>query len=95
MQLLSFDTAMAFKILAIVAFLAIVISLGSALFHIVKHKDDADSQKTARALTFRIGISLALFILLFLAYATGLVEPHGIGVRMHGNPNPPAAAPSP
>jgi len=95
MQVLSIDTAMVIKILTIVAFLAIVISLGSALFHIVRHKEDADSQKTAQALTVRIGLSLALFILLFLAYATGLIEPHGIGARMHANQNPPAASPSP
>ncbi len=79
------------KTLTIVAFLAIVISLGSALFHIVKHKGDDDSRKTAKALTTRIGISLALFILLFIAYASGLIQPHGIGTRIHSNPNPSAA----
>lgn len=86
---------MLIKTLTIVAFLAIVISLGSALFHIVKHKDDDDSRKTAKALTARIGLSLALFILLFIAYASGLIQPHGIGARMHANQNPPASNPQP
>lgn len=40
---------MLIKILIIAAFIAIVISLGSALFHIVKHKDDEDSKKAAKA----------------------------------------------
>lgn len=86
---------MLIKTLTIIAFLAIVISLGSALFHIVKHKEDADSLKTAKALTTRIGLSVALFILLFIAYASGLIQPHGIGARMHANQNPPTASPQP
>ncbi|WP_445371010.1 twin transmembrane helix small protein [Methylomonas sp. HW2-6] len=77
---------MPIKILIIAAFIAIVVSLGSALFHIVKHKDDEDSKKTAKALTVRIGVSLGVFILLFLALATGLIQPHGIGTRIHSTP---------
>lgn len=73
---------MVIKILIIVAFVAILASLGSALFHLVKHKDGDESKKTAQALTFRIGLSLLLFILLFVAYATGLLQPHGIGARI-------------
>ncbi|MGZ4958926.1 MAG: twin transmembrane helix small protein [Methylomonas sp.] len=73
---------MLIKIVAIVAFLAIIVSLGSALFHLVKPKDDAQPAKTAKALTYRIGLSLLLFILLFIAYATGLLQPQGIGARI-------------
>lgn len=75
---------MLIKIFAIVIFVAVIVSLGSALFHLVKRKgqDDEQSQKTARALTFRIGLSLVLFILLFIAYASGLLQPHGIGARI-------------
>ena len=36
------------------------------------------SKKTVRALTWRIGLSVGLFVLLLLAFATGLIEPHGI-----------------
>lgn len=70
------------KTLVIVVFLAIIVSLGSALFHLVKRPDGEQSQKTARALTFRIGLSLLLFVMLFIAYATGLLQPHGIGARI-------------
>lgn len=70
------------KIFVILAFLLIIFSLGSALFHIVKNKGQEQSEKTAKALTFRIGLSLALFILVFIAYATGLIKPQGIGARI-------------
>lgn len=74
---------MPIKILFIIAFISILFSLGSALFHLVKHKDQDHSKKTAKALTYRIGISLILFITLFVSYATGLIEPNGIGTKMH------------
>ena len=32
----------------------------------------------ARALTIRVGLSVALFILLMLAWYNGLITPHGI-----------------
>ena len=73
---------MLMKILVIVVFIAIVVSLGSALFHLVKRKDNDESGKTAKALTVRIGLSLLLFILLFIAFATGLFQPTGIGARI-------------
>lgn len=69
------------KIIIIIAFVAIIFSLGSALFHLVKHKEQ--SKKTVKALTFRIGLSILLFIFLFIAIATGLIEPHGIGSKLH------------
>ncbi len=73
---------MLIKTLIIVAFIAIIVSLGSALFHLVKHKDAEHSQKTVKALTFRIGLSVVLFIFVIIAMATGLVQPTGLGVRM-------------
>lgn len=73
---------MLIKTLAIVFFIAILLSLGSALYHLVKHKDQEESQKTAKALTFRIGLSLLLFILLFIAFAAGFLQPQGLGARI-------------
>ena len=64
------------KILIIVTLFAIVISLGSALFHMARGK--GDSKKMARALTVRIALSVALFILLMLAWYNGLITPHGV-----------------
>ncbi|NOS74668.1 MAG: twin transmembrane helix small protein [Methyloglobulus sp.] len=71
------------KIILITVFLLIIFSLGSALYHLVKHKEDASSQRTAKALTFRIGISIVLFIFVIILVATGIIKPHGIGSRIH------------
>lgn len=73
---------MLIKSFIIVAFIIILISLGSALYYLVNRKDEEDSYKIARALTIRIGLSLLLFTLIFLAFASGLIQPHGIGARM-------------
>lgn len=74
--------AMTIKTIAVVIFIAILASLGSALFHLVKRGDEEHSRKTAKALTYRIGLSLILFVLLFVAFATGLFQPSGIGARI-------------
>lgn len=58
------------------ALIAIVASLGSALKHLVRGA--GDSRRMLRALTWRIGLSIALFVLLMLAWYTGLIEPHGV-----------------
>jgi hypothetical protein len=63
------------KILVIVVLFAIVISLGSALFHL--SKGTGDSKKMVKALSIRVGLSLVLFILLMAAWYTGLITPHG------------------
>ena len=73
------------KTIIILAFILVLISLGTALFHLVNHKEQ--SKKTAQALSFRIGLSLLLFIFLFIAVMTGIIKPHGIGVKMHSQPN--------
>jgi cytochrome bd-type quinol oxidase subunit 2 len=65
------------KILIIVVLFAIVISLGSALFHLSRGRSEEDSRKMARALTIRIGLSLALFLLLMAAWYFGLIKPTG------------------
>jgi hypothetical protein len=67
---------MALKILIILIFMAIVASLGSALFHL--SKSGGDSSKMFRSLALRVGLSLGLFILLMAAWALGLIKPHGL-----------------
>ena len=64
------------KILIVACLLAIVASLGSGLFHLVK--DEGQSKKMANALTIRIALSVALFVLLFIAWRQGLIQPHGL-----------------
>ena len=53
---------------------AIVVSLGKAMFHLSSGPDH--SAQTARALTFRIGLSIALFALLMLGWYLGKISPH-------------------
>lgn len=74
---------MIIKSIFIIAFILIIISLGSALFHLIRNKTEEQSEKTVKALTFRIILSLVLFIFVFIAFQTGLFTPHGLGVRMH------------
>lgn len=70
------------KIIVILAFILIIISLGSALFHLIRPKSEEESEKTVKALTFRIVLSLVLFIFVFIMVATGLYQPQGIGAGM-------------
>lgn len=64
------------KIIIILLFLAALGSLASAMVFLVK--DKGETNRTAKALTYRIGISVFIFILLIVAYFAGYIEPHGI-----------------
>ncbi len=65
--------------LVLLAFVAILGSLGSALFFMLKG-GDAQSRKNrmARALALRIGFSVLLFICILLAWKLGYIQPTGI-----------------
>jgi cytochrome bd-type quinol oxidase subunit 2 len=62
------------RFLILACLLAIVLSLGSALLHLVR--DKGESQKMARALTIRVGLSVLLFVLLMVAWWLGWIQPH-------------------
>jgi hypothetical protein len=64
------------RLFIIAVLVAIIASLGSALFQL--SRGTGDSQKMLRALTWRIGLSVALFLLLLLAWRMGLIRPHGL-----------------
>ena len=64
------------RIVVVIVLGGIVLSLGSALFHLSNKQ--GDSAKLVRALTVRIGLSLALFVLLMLAWYFGLISPHPV-----------------
>ena len=67
---------MAVKLIVIALLLIIVGSLGSALIFLVT--DKGGSNRTVKALTWRIGLSFLAFALLMISYLAGLVRPHGI-----------------
>lgn len=64
------------KFVVITVFILIIGSLGSALIHLMSGR--GGGQRTARALTWRIGLSIALFLGLVVASQLGFIQPHGI-----------------
>jgi hypothetical protein len=62
------------RLLVLLILLGIVASLGSALFYLAR--DHGKSNRTLRALTLRVGLSIGLFALLFVLYWLGLIEPN-------------------
>ncbi len=64
------------KIIVIAFLVFILASLGSALYYLIR--DKGQSERTVKALTVRISLSIALFVLLMLGYATGFISPHGL-----------------
>jgi cytochrome bd-type quinol oxidase subunit 2 len=65
------------KVVIVVVLIAIVASLGSALFHLSRGRTAEDSRKMARSLTIRVGLSVALFGLWKAAWKLGLIKPAG------------------
>jgi Mn2+/Fe2+ NRAMP family transporter len=59
------------KVAIVVVLLIIVVSLFSALFFLSKDKGTGD--RTVKALTVRISLSIALFIIILAAYHLGYI----------------------
>lgn len=67
--------------LVAIAFVAILGSLGAALFHMLKGREsstNAPSGGMAKALAFRVGFSIVLFVCILLAWKLGWIQPSGI-----------------
>jgi Protein of unknown function (DUF2909) len=64
------------KPLIVLALLAIVAGLGKALISMSSGPEQ--SVLVVRALSWRIGLSVALFVSLLLSYHFGLIEPHNM-----------------
>lgn len=65
---------MAFKYLVIAMLALILISLGRALFLLTSSKPE-DGARMVKALAWRIGLSVLLFVLLIVAYYCGWISP--------------------
>jgi hypothetical protein len=65
---------MLIKIVVFVLLAAIVLSLFTGLGFLVR--GDGKSRGMVNALTVRIVLSIALFMLLFVAWRTGILTPH-------------------
>lgn len=68
------------KYLIALAFLAILASLGSALFFMMRDGRDgkAKTSNMARALAFRVGFSILVFLCILIAWKLGYIQPTGI-----------------
>lgn len=62
------------------AFVAILASLGAALFFMMRggRGGPNGSQKMARALAARVGLSIVLFACILIAWKLGYIHPTGI-----------------
>ncbi len=65
------------KILIVVFLVAIIWNLGAGLYYMMTDKGGSD--RTVKALTRRIGLSVLLIVLIIIGIATGIIQPHGIG----------------
>ena len=61
----------------VIAFLVIILlSLGSALYYLIR--DKGKSERTVKALTVRIALSVTLFVLLMIGHYFGLIPKSGL-----------------
>ena len=60
-----------------VVLIAVFASLGSALYYMVT-PGGRGSDAMVKSLSFRIGLSVVLFIMLMVLWMAGVIEPHGI-----------------
>ena len=64
------------KIFIVATLLAIIASLGHALFAMAS--GPTDDKRMVRSLTIRVGLSVGLFVMLFIGWRTGTISPHGM-----------------
>ncbi len=74
------------KTLMVLMLVAVLVALASAGVFMLRKSDDgaqgeaARDKRMARALAFRVGISVALFLLVMLGWAMGWVRPGGLPI---------------
>ena len=66
---------MIFKVVILSLLFVVLISLGAALVAMAKGDK---SDRMLKSLTWRIGLSVLIFILLLIGQAMGLITPHGL-----------------
>jgi len=64
------------KIIVLLLVVLILFSLGSGLYFLVK--DKGTSEHAVKALTWRVGLSVALFALLMAGYYLGFIPKQGL-----------------
>jgi hypothetical protein len=69
---------MVIKLLIVFFLIAIILSLIAGCFFLVYGKGKGRAKYMVTSLTVRIGFSVALFILLFIGWYFGLLQPHAL-----------------
>ncbi len=64
------------KVIIAVLLLLIVLSLAAGMFTLVQ--DRGNSNRTVKFLTFRIALSIFVFLFIAFAFYMGWIQPHGI-----------------
>lgn len=67
------------KIIILILFFLIVYFLISALYYLMRER--ANPKKAARAMMWRVGLSLALLVLLILGFYAGWIQPHALPIK--------------
>ena len=65
------------KLIIILFLIVIVYILGAGLYYMMTDKGKTD--RTVKALPWRIGLSVLLILLIIAGIYTGVIQPHGLG----------------
>jgi NADH:ubiquinone oxidoreductase subunit 6 (subunit J) len=68
------------KVVSVLFLVAVVGALGAAGVQMLRkdRSDDPQGRRMARALALRVGLSIAVFLLVLLGYWMGWIKPNGI-----------------
>lgn len=71
------------KYLVVIAFVAILGSLATALIYMMRdgRNGEAKTSRMAKALAFRVGFSILLFVCILVAWKLGYIRPTGIPLQ--------------
>lgn len=64
------------RLIIVIILVAILASLFSGMYFMIK--DRGQSTRNVKALSIRIGLSIFLFLLLIIAYMTGIIRPNDV-----------------
>ena len=71
---------MLLKVIVLLLMAAILVSLGSALLFLFRQQGDDNNRRMALALSWRIGLSLTLFVLLMAGFYFGFIPSSGLSI---------------